>query len=98
MMPAGLAAWERRDPVKSGIYLFEHQRTLALDAPSERRFKRSRSAWTYFQAQPPGYRRLATHYVVSAKRPETREKRLMVLIDCSSRRERLPQTLSPKRK
>ena len=98
MMPAGLAAWERRDPVKSGIYLFEHQRTVAFDASSERRFKRSRSAWTFFQAQPPGYRRLATHYVVSAKRPETREKRLTALIDCSSCRERLPQTLSPKRK
>jgi uncharacterized protein YdeI (YjbR/CyaY-like superfamily) len=98
MMPAGLAAWERRDPKKSGIYLFERSDAVAFDAASERLFKRMRGAWKFFQAQPPGYRRLATHYVVSAKRPETREKRLAMLIDCSARGERLPQTLSSKKR
>jgi uncharacterized protein YdeI (YjbR/CyaY-like superfamily) len=98
MMPAGLAAWEKRDPAKSGIYSFERRVAAAFDAESERRFKRNRAAWTHFQAQPPGYRRLATHYVVSAKRPETREKRLAALIAHSARGERLPQTLSPRKK
>lgn len=98
MMPAGVAAWERRDPEKSGIYTFERNNPVAFDAEAERRFKRSRRAWTFFQAQPPGYRRLATHYVTSAKRPETRERRLAVLIECSARGERLPQTLSTKKK
>jgi uncharacterized protein YdeI (YjbR/CyaY-like superfamily) len=98
MMPAGLAAWERRDPKKSGIYLFERNNPVAFDAEAERRFKRSRRAWTFFQAQPPGYRRLATHYVTSAKRPETRERRLTALIECSARGERLAQTLSTKQK
>jgi uncharacterized protein YdeI (YjbR/CyaY-like superfamily) len=98
MMPAGLAAWERRDPKKSGIYLFERNDAAAFDAEAERRFKRSRRAWTYFIAQPPGYRRLATHYVTSAKRPETRERRLAALIECSARGERLPQTLSTKKR
>lgn len=97
MMPAGLAAWERRDPEKSGIYLFERNNPVAFDAEAERRFKRSRRAWTFFQAQPPGYRRLATHYVTSAKRPETRERRLTILIECSARGERLTQTLGPKK-
>lgn len=96
MMPAGRAAWERRDPARSGVYLFERSDVVAFDAEFERRFKRDRGAWKYFEAQPPGYRRLATHYVVSAKRPETRERRLAVLIGCSARGERLAQTLSPK--
>ena len=98
MMPAGLAAWQRRDPARSGIYSFERQEPAAFDAAMERRFRANRAAWKFFGAQPPGYRRLATHYVLSAKRPETREKRLAALIDCSARSERLPQTLSAKKK
>jgi uncharacterized protein YdeI (YjbR/CyaY-like superfamily) len=97
MMPAGVAAWERRDPARSGIYSFERQEAAAFDAEAERRFARNRAAWKYFQAQPPGYRRLATHYVISAKRPETRERRLSALIEHSARGERLPQTLSERK-
>lgn len=98
MMPAGLAAWERRSAEKSGIYSFERQEAAAFDAASQRLFRRNALAWRYFQAQPPGYRRLATHWVVSAKRAETRERRLAILIDHSARGERLPQTVSPRRK
>jgi uncharacterized protein YdeI (YjbR/CyaY-like superfamily) len=98
MRPAGLAAWERRDPEKSGIYAFERQTPAEFDAELERRFRRERGAWTFFQKQPPGYRRLATHYVTSAKRPETRERRLTVLIEHSAKGERLPRTLNAKPK
>jgi uncharacterized protein YdeI (YjbR/CyaY-like superfamily) len=98
MRPAGLAAWERRDPERSGIYSFERESPAEFDAESERRFRRERGAWRFFQEQPPGYRRLATHYVTSAKRPETRERRLMLLIEHSARGERLPQTVSAKPK
>jgi uncharacterized protein YdeI (YjbR/CyaY-like superfamily) len=98
MTPAGLAAWKRRDPAKSGIYSFERHTAAAFDAPSERLLRRNSAAWKYFQAQPPGYRRLATHFVVSAKRAETRERRLATLIEHSARGERLPQTLSPGKK
>jgi uncharacterized protein YdeI (YjbR/CyaY-like superfamily) len=97
MMPAGIAAWERRDPARSGIYAFEREEAAAFDAEAELRFSRNHAAWKYFQAQPPGYRRLATHYVVSAKRPETRERRLTALIEHSARGKRLPQTLSEKK-
>jgi uncharacterized protein YdeI (YjbR/CyaY-like superfamily) len=98
MMPAGVAAWERRDPARSGIYLFERSDTVAFDAAATRQFKANRAAWTFFQAQPPGYRRLATHYVVSAKRPDTRARRLAALIAHSASGERLPQTVSRKKK
>lgn len=98
MMPAGLAAWNRRDPVRSGIYAFERQQPAEFDAEMLRRFKANRAAWKYFDAQPPGYRRLVTHYVISAKRPETRAKRLAAVIACSARGERLPRTIPTKKR
>jgi uncharacterized protein YdeI (YjbR/CyaY-like superfamily) len=98
MMPAGLAAYALRDPARSGIYAFEKEAAV-FDAEAQRAFEKNKSAWSYFQAQPAGYRRLATHYVLSAKRPETRAKRLAALIEHSARGERIPQYLStPKRK
>jgi uncharacterized protein YdeI (YjbR/CyaY-like superfamily) len=97
MMPAGLAAYARRDPARSGIYAFEKEAAV-FDAEAERAFRKSRSGWAFFQKQPAGYRRLATHYVVSAKRPETRANRLAALIMHSARGERIPQYVStPKR-
>jgi uncharacterized protein YdeI (YjbR/CyaY-like superfamily) len=98
MRPAGLVAWERRDPERSGVYAFERATPAEFDPESLRRFKHAREAWTFFQKQPPGYRRLATHYVTSAKRPETRERRLSMLIEHSAKGERLPRTLSAKPK
>ncbi|HWS71260.1 MAG TPA: YdeI/OmpD-associated family protein, partial [Thermoanaerobaculia bacterium] len=57
----------------------------------EKRFRAKKKAWAHFGAQPPGYRRVAIWYVVSAKKEETRVRRLAALIDCSERGERLPQ-------
>jgi len=50
----------------------------------EKRFRASAKAWKFFQAQPDGYRRIATFYVMSAKQPETRLRRLDQLIDDSA--------------
>lgn len=98
MMPAGLAAYALRDPVRSGIYSFEKE-AAAFDAEALRAFKRSKAGWAFFQAQPAGYQKLVTHYVMSAKRPETRAKRLAWIISHSAREERIPQyTSAPKRK
>lgn len=98
MMPAGLAAWERRDPIRSGVYAFERREPAAFDEAATRQFQRNSAAWRHFQAQPPGYRRLATHYVVSAKRADTRARRLEALIEHSALGERLPRTVSPRAK
>ena len=97
MMPAGLAAYALRDPARSGIYAFEKEAAV-FDAEAERAFRNSKSGWAFFQEQPAGYRRLATHYVVSAKRPETRAKRLAALIMHSARGERIPQYVSASRR
>jgi uncharacterized protein YdeI (YjbR/CyaY-like superfamily) len=79
MQPAGIAAFERRTDARTGVYSFEQQ-DLALDAESEARLRAAPNAWEFWERQPPSYRKPATWWVVSAKRPETREKRLAQLI------------------
>jgi uncharacterized protein YdeI (YjbR/CyaY-like superfamily) len=80
MQPAGMAAFEERKEAKSGIYAYEQHQTAALDAAGERQFRAHPKAWTLFQAQPAWYRKTATWWVVSAKKPETRQRRLDTLI------------------
>ncbi|CAN5737648.1 YdeI/OmpD-associated family protein [soil metagenome] len=84
MQPAGQVAFARRTEAKSGIYAYEQRKTAALDAAAERKFRACRKAWEFFQAQPPWYRRTATWWVISAKREETRQKRLATLIEDSA--------------
>jgi uncharacterized protein YdeI (YjbR/CyaY-like superfamily) len=84
MRHAGLAAFERRSDDRTAIYSYEQRKTAELDADQERRFKADPGAWTWFQAQPAGYRRTAAYWVISAKRPQTRERRLEQLIDDSA--------------
>jgi uncharacterized protein YdeI (YjbR/CyaY-like superfamily) len=83
MAKPGLAAWERRDVKKTGIYSFEN-RPKTLDAALEREFRKQPAAWIFFRAQPPGYQRLMTFFVMSAKQPETRLRRLDRLIKTSA--------------
>ncbi len=79
MAKPGLDRFEKRDMKKAGKYAFERE-TAAFTPELEREFRKAGSAWTYFQAQPPGYRKLMTFYVVGAKQPETRRRRLQRLI------------------
>jgi uncharacterized protein YdeI (YjbR/CyaY-like superfamily) len=88
MAKPGLDAFERRDPKKTGIYSFE-QRPSAFDPALAREFKRHAAAWTFFRAQPPGYQRLMTFYVMSAKQQETRARRLAALVKSSAEGKRI---------
>ena len=88
MAKPGLEAWARRDPKKTGIYSFEN-RPKTFEPALERTFKAENAAWTFFCAQPPGYRRLMTFYVMSAKQPETRARRLARLIESSAEGKRI---------
>ncbi len=97
MHPAGLRAFEGRDESQAAAYSHE-QKNPEFDPAFERRFRANKRAWAYFQSQPPGYRRTATWYVVSPKREETRSKRLAILIDYSSRGQRLPMLTPPARR
>jgi uncharacterized protein YdeI (YjbR/CyaY-like superfamily) len=95
MTPAGRAAFERRSEERSGIYSYERRKAAKLERAQEREFRANEAAWTFFQSQPPGYRRTATHWVVSAKREETRRKRLATLIDDSANGRRLRHLTRP---
>jgi uncharacterized protein YdeI (YjbR/CyaY-like superfamily) len=86
--PAGQAAFERRDTKAAGRYSFE-QRPERLPAVYEKTFRADKAAWEFFAAQPPGYRRMATWFVVSAVKEETRQTRLATLMAESRRRRRI---------
>jgi uncharacterized protein YdeI (YjbR/CyaY-like superfamily) len=88
MAGPGLERFERRDMSKSGKYSFERE-AAAFTPAIEKQFRSAKRAWTFFQAQPPGYRRLLTFYVMSAKQDETRQKRLARLMAASAKGQRL---------
>jgi uncharacterized protein YdeI (YjbR/CyaY-like superfamily) len=88
MQPAGLKAFKLRKDSRSEIYTYE-QRSPELVEPYAGIFKRNKAAWKFFQAQPAYYRKTLNWYVVSAKREETRLKRLDKLIEESARGKRL---------
>lgn len=95
MRPAGLKAFEARKENRSGIYSYE-QRKAELEPPYERLLKKNRAAAEFFHAQPPSYRKVISWWIISAKKEETRLKRLEKLIFHSERGERLPG-LTPKK-
>jgi uncharacterized protein YdeI (YjbR/CyaY-like superfamily) len=96
MTPAGRAAFERRREDRTATYSYEQRHLAKFDPTAERRFRANRRAWSYWQAQPPWYRRSATFWVMSAKRSETRDRRLSKLIEDSAEGRRVPP-LAPRR-
>lgn len=90
MKPAGLRAYEARRADRTGVYSFERREAAQLPAEFEQRFRAEPNAWAWWEGRPPGYRRTATHWVVSAKRPETRERRLAQLIECCGLQRKVP--------
>ena len=96
--PAGLAAYEARTPERTGVYAFEQRHTARLEPEHEEEFRADPAAWEFFQAQPPSYRKTAIYWVVSAKREETRARRLAQLIEDSAAGRRLAQLTAPSRR
>jgi uncharacterized protein YdeI (YjbR/CyaY-like superfamily) len=83
MRPSGLKAFARRKEEKSGIYAYENRKSATLDKRAEKQFRSNRKAWEFFQSQPTWYRQTAIWHLVTAKREETRQKRLEKLIASS---------------
>ena len=90
MTPAGEAAFAARRDDRAAVYSYERRHEAAFDAEQEAAFRANASAWEWFAAQSPSYRSTATFWVVSAKRPETRARRLATLIECSANEQRVP--------
>ncbi|HSP06361.1 MAG TPA: YdeI/OmpD-associated family protein [Acidobacteriota bacterium] len=83
MRPAGLKAFAARREDRTAIYSFEKQKHK-LSKEYEGRFKANKKAWDFFKSQPPWYQRTASFWIVSAKKEETRLKRLQTLIEDSA--------------
>jgi len=83
MKPEGLKAFQARKEYRSGIYSYE-QRSDRLPEPYEKKLKQNKAAWAFFQAQPSWYRKQVYWWVVSAKKEETRLKRLEKFIEDSA--------------
>ena len=98
MAPPGLKAFERRDRARSGRYSFEQRTAPKLDRASAQAFRAKPGAWEFFRAQPQGYRKTATFWVVSAKKAETRARRLAQLVADSERGRRIGLLTPPARK
>jgi uncharacterized protein YdeI (YjbR/CyaY-like superfamily) len=84
MRPAGLAAHEARMAARSGLYSYEQRKSATLPETMRRRLKRNRKAWAFFKQQSAWYRQAAGWWIVSGKKPETRERRLAALIKDSA--------------
>ncbi|MEX2406009.1 MAG: YdeI/OmpD-associated family protein [Actinomycetota bacterium] len=97
MRPAGLKAFEARTDDRSGVYPYEQRHSIELDAAYERRFRSNKKAWEYFTSKAPSYRTTAVYWVMSAKKEETRERRLATLIEDSARGRTVPP-LTPRRR
>jgi uncharacterized protein YdeI (YjbR/CyaY-like superfamily) len=88
MHPAGLEAYAQRKEEKSNVYSHE-QGEVVLETAQEATFRANAKAWDFFQSQAPSYCKAARWWVVSAKREETRAKRLAILIEDSEHGRRL---------
>jgi uncharacterized protein YdeI (YjbR/CyaY-like superfamily) len=98
MRPAGEAAFARRRDDRSAIYAYEQRNNAQLEPDEQARFEANAAAWAYFTSRPPSYRKPALWWVVSAKKPETRERRLATLIEQSAAGEPINQLRPRKRK
>ena len=96
MAPPGQRAFEGRDETRAKLYSYERA-TCELLPEHQKQFRARAKAWAFFEQQPAGYRRLAAWYVMSAKKDETRQKRLERLIADSARSSRIGM-LQPKSK
>ncbi len=78
--PAGIKAFQKRVPQRSGIYSYENRKSATLSTGARKRFRADDIAWKFFKQQPASYRQTAIWWVVSAKRPQTQQGRLRKLI------------------
>ena len=97
MQPAGIKAFEQRSNERSAIYSYEQRQSAKLSGAFESQFRANKKAWKFFRAQAPWYQRVAAFWVVSAKKDDTRLKRLAKLIDDSQNGRTIPPLTRPQR-
>ena len=95
MRAPGLRAFEARLEDRSGIYSYEQRYRAVFPPDIEKRFRAKKKAWAGFEAMPPSYRQAVIRWVMTAKKEETRERRLRRLIEDSAAGRRIPPFTSP---
>jgi uncharacterized protein YdeI (YjbR/CyaY-like superfamily) len=96
MHASGLAVFEMREDKRTAIYAYEQRKGAQLPAAYEKNFRANAAAWKFYQAQPPGYRRTSSWWVIGAKKEETRRKRLATLMECSEKGKAIPALARPR--
>jgi uncharacterized protein YdeI (YjbR/CyaY-like superfamily) len=91
MRPAGMRAFEARSASRTGVYAYERPPTapISLDRDARSRFRENGGAWAFFREQPSGYQRGMERWITEARRPETRERRLLAVIAASAAHRRV---------
>lgn len=95
MTATGLQVFQARQAHRTGIYSFEQARPVTLAPALQKRFQANKAAWAWYQASAPYYRRTSAFWVMSAKKDETRERRLATLIACSAEGLKIPPLRRP---
>ena len=93
--PAGQAAFEKRKDETSRIYSYEQRDKIELDETYLKQLKANPKAYDFFQEQAPSYQKAVRHWIMSAKRAETQQKRLETLIEDSANGRRIKHLVSP---
>ena len=86
---AGLSAFNGRDPARQAADARD-RKEVRLPKEYESRIKADREAWRYFQSARPSYRKQVAFWIQSAKKEETKRRRLDVLVESSKRGEPIP--------
>lgn len=96
MRPAGRRAFEQRNLSKADAYSYEHSvATMGPDVVAT--FQANDAAWAWFERAAPSYRKAVMHWLASAVKPETRARRLAILIEHSAAGRHVPPLTSPGR-
>lgn len=97
MHESGLHVFNNRDKKMAGLYSFE-QKEIKFTPALSKLMKANKKAWEYFCKAPPGYRKTAAWWVISAKQEETRLRRMKVLIADSAAGRRIALLAPAKKK
>jgi uncharacterized protein YdeI (YjbR/CyaY-like superfamily) len=97
MEPAGLRAFTLREAKRTGIYSFESA-PRELSPEFQDKFRTNKKAWAFFENQPPYFRKTAAFWVMSARKEETRLRRLKQLVASSAKGERVGVLLAKSKK
>lgn len=88
MKPEGIKAFSLRQENKSKIYSHEKE-NVPLETTYEKQFKKNKLAWDFFMKQAPSYKKVITHWIMSAKQEKTRQFRLEKTIKISGQQKRI---------